>query len=51
MEIQIQRWLRECQKFDDKSMVNDRIVDFDPLIEMVLNSSTNVTLPPNFIVK
>ena len=51
MEIQIQHWLGECQKFDDRSMVNDRIVDFDPLIKMVLNSSMNVTLPPNFIVK
>ncbi len=51
MEIQIQRWLEECQKFDDRSMVNDRIVDFDPLIEMVLNSSMSVTLPPKFIIK
>jgi hypothetical protein len=51
MEIRIQRWLGECQKFDNRSMVNDRIVDFDPLIKMVLNSSMNVTLPPNFIVK
>jgi hypothetical protein len=51
MVIRIQRWLGECQKLDDRSMVNDRIVDFDPLIEMVLNSSMNVTLPPNFVVK
>jgi hypothetical protein len=47
MEIRIQSWLGECQKFNDRSMVNDRIVDFDPLIKMVLSSS----LLPNFIVK
>lgn len=51
MVIRIQRWLGECQKLDIRSMVNDHIVDFDPLIEMVLNSSMNVTLPPNFVVK
>lgn len=51
MEIRIQHWLGECQKFDDRSMVNNRMVDFDPLIEMVLKSSMNVTLPPNFVDK
>ena len=51
MEIQIQHWLGKYQKFNDRSMVNDRIVDFDLLIKMVLKSSMNVTLPPNFIVK
>ena len=51
MEIQIQHWLEEYQKIDDRSMVKDRIVDFNPLIKMVLNSSMNVTLPPNFNVK
>ncbi len=51
MEIQIQHWLGKYQKFNDRSMVNDRIVDFDSLIKMVLKSSMNVTLPHNFIVK
>ena len=36
MEIQIQHWLGKYQKFNDRSMVNDRIVDFDFLIKMVL---------------
>jgi hypothetical protein len=30
-------------------MVNNHIVNFTPVIEMVLNSSLNIILPPNFI--
>ena len=49
MEIRIQRWLRECEKYDDRSMVNDRLVCFDEVFEMVMNCTLNVVLPPNFI--
>ncbi len=49
MEIWIQRWLGECIKFDDRSMVNDRLVSFDEVFEMVMNSTINVSLPPNFV--
>ncbi len=49
MEIRIQRWLGKCQKFSDRSMVNDRLVSFDNVFEMVMNSSLNVIFPPNFI--
>jgi hypothetical protein len=49
MEIRIQRWLAECQKFSDHSMVNDCLISFDEIFEMVMNSSLNVILPPNFI--
>jgi hypothetical protein len=49
MEIHIQRWLGECQKFGDRSMVNDHLICFDEVFDMVMNSSVNVTLPPNFI--
>ncbi len=49
MEIRIQRWLGECQKFGYRSMVNDRLVWFDEVFEMVMNSFINTTLPPNFI--
>ncbi len=49
MEIRTQRWLGECQKHSYRSMVNDRLVCFDKVLKMVLNSSLNVTLPPNFI--
>jgi len=49
MEIRIQRWLGECEKYEDRSMVNDRLVCFDEVFEMVMSCSLNVTLPPNFI--
>ena len=49
MEIRIQHWLAEWQKFSNRSMVNDRLVSFDEIFEMVMNSSRNVILPPNFI--
>ncbi len=31
-------------------MINNRFVNFDPIIEFVLNSTLNIFLPPNFIV-
>ncbi len=46
MEIRTQRWLGECQKHSDRSMVNDRLICFEEVMETVLNSSLNVTLPP-----
>jgi hypothetical protein len=49
MEIQIQHWLGECLKFNNRSMANDCIVSFDEVFEMVMNSTINITLPPNFI--
>jgi hypothetical protein len=49
MEIRIQRWLGECLKFDDCSMVNNCLVSFDEVFEMVMNSTINITLPLNFI--
>jgi hypothetical protein len=49
LEIRIQRWLGKCLKFKDRSMVNNRLVCFDEVFEMVMNSTINVTLPPNFV--
>ncbi len=49
LEIRIQRWLGECLKFEDRSMVNNHLVCFDEVFEMVMNSTINVTLPPNFV--
>ena len=50
VEIRIQRWLRACMTYADRSMIDDRLVNFDPVIESVLNSTLNIVLPPNFIV-
>jgi hypothetical protein len=49
MEIRIQRWLGECVKFEDRLMVNNRLISFDKVFEMVMNSTMNTTLPPNFV--
>ena len=49
MEIQIQRWLGECEKYDNRSMVNDRLVSFDEVFKMVMNYTLNIILPLNFI--
>ncbi len=49
MEIRIQRWLGECLKFEDRLIVNDRLISFDKVFEMVMNSTMNVSLPPNFV--
>jgi hypothetical protein len=49
MEIRIQRWLGECVKFEDWLMVNNCLVSFDKVFKTVMNSTMNVTLPPNFV--
>jgi len=49
MEIWIQRWLRECEKYEDRSMVNDRLVCFHEVFEIVMSCTLNIILPPNFI--
>jgi hypothetical protein len=48
MEIRTQRWLGKGQKHFNCLMVNDRLICFDKVLEVVLNSSVNVILPPNF---
>ena len=49
MEIWIQRWLGECEKYEDRLMVNNHLVCFNEVLEMVMNCILNVVLPPNFI--
>ncbi len=43
MEIHIQQWLGECVKFEDRLMVNNRLVTFNEVFEMVMNSTMNIT--------
>ncbi len=47
-EIRIQRWLLLCEQQDDCSSISDRIIDMDPVIEHILNSSLTIDLPPIF---
>ena len=50
IEIRIQCWLRACMRYNNQSMINNRLVNFNPIIESMLNSTLNIVLPPNFIV-
>ncbi len=49
MELCIQRWLGKCVKYEDRSMVKDRLVCYDEVFEMIMNSTMNIILPPNFV--
>jgi hypothetical protein len=49
-KICIQRWLRLCKQEVDRSTINDRIINMDPIIEQILNSSLMINLPPIFTV-
>ncbi len=39
VEIRIQRWLKACMTYDDRSMINDCLVNFDTIVKSVLNST------------
>ncbi len=47
MELRFQRWLGECVKYEDRLMVNDRLICFDEVFEMIMNSTMNIILPPD----
>jgi hypothetical protein len=49
MELRFQRWLGECIKYEDRLMVNDHLVCFNEIFEMIMNSTMNIILPPNFV--
>lgn len=49
IDKRFQRWLNECKKATvSRSDVNDRILDFSDVIEMVLNGTFTMPLPPSF---
>ncbi len=44
-----QRWLNECKQAQIlRADVNDRIIDFSNVIELVLNGTFSMPLPPSF---
>jgi hypothetical protein len=49
IDICTQCCLGDCMKYNDQSMVNNHIVNFDLVIEMVVNSSLIIILVTNFI--
>ena len=44
-EIRIQRWLYLCEQQEDRSTINDSIIDMDQVIKQILNSSLTIDLP------
>ena len=44
-EILIQHWLYLCKQQEDRSTINDSIIDMDQVIEQILNSSLSINLP------
>ncbi len=46
---QVQRWLRPCKTaHNSRTQVNDRILQFEDLINTVLNGTFHMNLPPSF---
>jgi hypothetical protein len=46
---QVQRWLRSCKTAHNScNQVNNRILQFEDLIDTVLNGTFHMTLPPSF---
>ena len=48
VDSKTQRWLRSCMEADDRSEVNDSIINFRPLVDLVLEGQFVQTLPPVF---
>jgi hypothetical protein len=49
VDRRVQRWLRSCQNATlSRTHVNDNVLDFENLLEQVLNGSFNMVLPPSF---
>jgi len=44
-EIRIQRWLNLCEQQEDRSTINDSIIDMDQVMEQILHSSLTIDLP------
>jgi hypothetical protein len=49
VDRRVQRWLRTCQHaILSRTHVNDNVLDFDNLLEQVLNGSFHIILPASF---
>ncbi len=48
-EIHIQRWLCLCKQQEDRSTINNRIINMDQVIKQILNSSLTIDLPTVFV--
>ena len=49
VDRRVQRWLKSCERaVNSRNEVSDSILDFDDIIEHVLNGTFLITLPPAF---
>ncbi len=48
-KIHIQRWLCLCKQQEDRSTINHGIIDMDPVIKQILDSSLTIDLPIVFV--
>jgi hypothetical protein len=49
IDEQVQRWLRSCNiAHNSRTQINDRILQFEDLINTVFNRTFHMTLPPSF---
>ena len=51
VDKRVQRWLAQCEVADDRTEVNDRVVDFDNLFEDILDCRFFCSLPAVFKVR
>ena len=51
VDKRVQRWLAQCEVADDRTEVNDRVVDFDNLFEDLLDGRFFCKLPAVFKVR
>ena len=50
IDTKVQRWLLQCKEARARDEVNDRIIEFDHLVNMVLDQMFHMQLPPCFHV-
>mgnify|MGYP006177327177 FL=1 len=49
VDRRVQRWLKMCENCTmTRKSVNDKVIDFEDLLEQVLNGSFTMNLPPSF---
>ena len=48
IDTRIQLWLGLCETMDNREDVNDKLIDFDDLLQAIMLRTFNIALPPSF---
>ena len=51
IDTRIFRWLQQCESTDDREVVDDSTINFQPIVSQILNAQFIQTLPPIFKTK